>query len=182
MEPLPKQGCEEEEERKHAELMVSVEPLPKQGCEGTGTGHPASGSTVSVEPLPKQGCELVEKVVKANKLPSLSGTPAEAGVRAVNSCSICSWKQCLSGTPAEAGVRVDTDETVWSVVQVSVEPLPKQGCEVQWRCHSAIDNGSQWNPCRSRGASPEGEKYSKLAEASQWNPCRSRGARTRQDR
>ena len=36
---------------------------------------------VSVEPPPKQGCELVIHPLDFKTLSSLSGTPAEAGVR-----------------------------------------------------------------------------------------------------
>ena len=84
--------------------------------------------TVSVEPPPKQGCEdkWVEEIANRDRL---SGTPAEAGVRAAgeilntgsaqsqwnprrsrgasfNSVNHCHASRRLSGTPAEAGVRV----------------------------------------------------------------------------
>ena len=59
----------------------------------------------------------------------------------------------LSGTPAEAGVRVE-DALSW-----------------------VRQNMSQWNPCRSRGASSAGRTQAPCQDVSQWNPCRSRGAR-----
>ena len=48
-------------------------------------------------------------MVRTNLLPSLS---------------------CLSGTPAEAGVRAVAHAAIEALLSVSVEPLPKQGCEV----------------------------------------------------
>ena len=84
---------------------------------------------------------------------SLSGTPAEAGVRAQiteglsdfagvsveplpkQGCEFFGardseeWRRSLSGTPAEAGVRAEQVEMLDGAWQVSVEPLPKQGCE-----------------------------------------------------
>ena len=59
----------------------------------------------------------------------------------------------LSGTPAEAGVRDDNSLLLFSLVHVSVEPLPKQGCEVTKALKNKASGASQWNPCRSRGAS-----------------------------
>ena len=38
---------------------------------------------------------------------------------------------CLSGTPAEAGVRVGHELNISMTKIVSVEPLPKQGCEIR---------------------------------------------------
>ena len=58
----------------------------------------------------------------------------------------------LSGTPAEAGVRDDNSLLLFSLVHVSVEPLPKQGCEIARAKYDAAHKESQWNPCRSRGA------------------------------
>ena len=43
---------------------------------------------------------------------------------------------CLSGTPAEAGVRVDFDFNAIAENIVSVEPPPKQGCELEGVKHS----------------------------------------------
>ena len=58
-----------------------MEPPPKQGCElHDAVGH-AEHEIVSVEPPPKQGCELVPYKISTRR-PGLSGTPAEAGVRA----------------------------------------------------------------------------------------------------
>ena len=130
---------------------VSVEPLPKQGCEQSSRNPLSRRIAVSVEPLPKQGCEML---IKHRRLPrnGLSGTPAEAGVRDVNwtldgYSGLSQWNpcrsrgaswwpmlslivaKCLSGTPAEAGVRVSITRTFICGPWVSVEPLPKQGCE-----------------------------------------------------
>ena len=60
---------------------------------------------VSVEPPPKQGCEPEDKGPRYNPEWSLSGTPAEAGVRVVNGGGWNYLTRRLSGTPAEAGVR-----------------------------------------------------------------------------
>ena len=86
-----------------------------------------------------------------------------------------------------------------SFFTVSVEPLPKQGCELSCRTQpTTIGALSQWNPCRSRGASRD-RSYQGTGQVSveplpkqgcewvagdgyygdfgsQWNPCRSRGA------
>ena len=82
-----------------------------------------------MEPLPKQGCEGNCIQFNDDDGPSLSGTPAEAGVRVLlyfllspsvlvsveplpkQGCEealppCASDSRCLSGTPAEAGVRV----------------------------------------------------------------------------
>ena len=113
------------------------------------------------------------------KWASLSGTPAEAGVRAAMGVGVCPSfhvsvepppKQgCeryvmhpviilrrLSGTPAEAGVRDKDGRMPWGFRWVSVEPPPKQGCETAaWRMGYKVGQ-SQWNPRRSRGASCNG--------------------------
>ena len=60
---------------------------------------------VSLEPLPKQGCETEER-------------------------ETMSYDSSLSGTPAEAGVRAGAAVAVGAEIAVSVEPLPKQGCEL----------------------------------------------------
>ena len=60
---------------------------------------------VSVEPLPKQGCENDYHANYKGDAPSLSGTPAEAGVRELSERSLNMEWYGLSGTPAEAGVR-----------------------------------------------------------------------------
>ena len=60
----------------------------------------------------------------------LSGTPAEAGVRGVPTQHGCQGRTSLSGTPAEAGVRDDDFAIGKGKNRVSVEPPPKQGCEV----------------------------------------------------
>ena len=60
----------------------------------------------------------------------LSGTPAEAGVRAGLFWVGSKIFRGLSGTPAEAGVREDAKAISSDMFQVSVEPPPKQGCEL----------------------------------------------------
>ena len=111
---------------------------------------------VSVEPPPKQGCEISSSFLTLI-MSGLSGTPAEAGVRAFyvgflvkrRSVSVepppkqgceerepnteSNLRSCLSGTPAEAGVRVHG---------------------LRMKLKSAV---SQWNPRRSRGASASPE-------------------------
>ena len=62
-------------------IKVSVEPPPKQGCEWNNVRHFSQSWCVSVEPPPKQGCE-VRKTDESASIHGLSGTPAEAGVRA----------------------------------------------------------------------------------------------------
>ena len=59
---------------------------------------------VSLEPLPKQGCETEERETMSYDS-SLSGTPAEAGVRVVYDAGMMLSSPGLSGTPTEAGVR-----------------------------------------------------------------------------
>ena len=83
----------------------------------------------------------------------LSGTPAEAGVREGHGRSSQRSGGSLSGTPAEAGVR-GTLYCLYVRVnkRVSVEPLPKQGCETCGIVAPRACATSQWNPCRSRGA------------------------------
>ena len=157
-------------------------------------------------------------------LSSLSGTPAEAGVRAASRVeeAASGWSQwnpcrsrgarsecgtwvyyklpCLSGTPAEAGVRAWSHVISVGSFLVSVEPLPKQGCERAGLARPQRGSGlsgtpaeagvrgsnrmetimewyeSQWNPCRSRGTSLIGGLVGAIIATSQWNPCRSRGA------
>ena len=58
----------------------------------------------------------------------LSGIPAEAGVRDEEN-EVTKFKTSLSGTPAEAGVRELKIDEADHLLEVSVEPLPKQGCE-----------------------------------------------------
>ena len=87
-------------------------------------------SLVSVEPLPKQGCERLVMPGIRQRFSSLSGTPAEAGVRVAPKCMNRLDIRRLSGTPAEAGVREVSTRNMSSISEVSVEPLPKQGCEL----------------------------------------------------
>ena len=127
VEPLPKQGCEQHPELTspaHSasqwnpcrsrgarrcrpstvdqEMIVSVEPLPKQGCEIKRTSHSKENREVSVEPLPKQGCEAIPRRQFGQRSRSLSGTPAEAGVRDAQVCRavqgrrLSQWNPCRS--------------------------------------------------------------------------------------
>ena len=177
-----------------------MEPLPKQGCEVADGDIVTGKATSQWNPCRSRGargwwCEQVHAPA------CLSGTPAEAGVRAgCGRCYIAIYqvsveplpkqgcemscgtsfvrrKSRLSGTPAEAGVRAARPRTYEEWLPVSVEPLPKQGCEPH--DHELMKNGyqSQWNPCRSRGASWLCEEHFFVTSLSQWNPCRSRGAR-----
>ena len=160
------------------DCRVSVEPPPMQGCEACETQLEAEMLKVSVEPPPKQGCEKLERALQRAQeksqwnprrsrgarrrqgnffghVSSLSGTPAEAGVRAVVPQTLLGSLASLSGTPAEAGVREAVgwledaaDRSQWNPRRsrgarrhalnlpmahgvVSVEPPPKQGCEAR---------------------------------------------------
>ena len=107
---------------------VSVEPLPKQGCESASHADYAYEDEVSVEPLPKQGCESAPETQPTETI-SLSGTPAEAGVRAILPSALTrfsaqsQWNPCRS---RGARIILQSDD---EIMLVSVEPLPKQGCE-----------------------------------------------------
>ena len=108
----------------------------------------------------------------------------------------------LSGTPAEAGVRVGADFDWFCRRRVSVEPLPKQGCEGTENPTIVIEQwGLSGTPAEAgvrvylplprqgaehclSGTPAEAGVRAFLAIAvyggdrkSQWNPCRSRGAR-----
>ena len=83
--------------------IVSVEPLPKQGCEHKNLNHLMLQFHVSVEPLPKQGCEenmmsRMDKIIESQWNPCRS-----RGARSL--ASLVATHESLSGTPAEAGVR-----------------------------------------------------------------------------
>ena len=158
--------------------FVSVEPLPKQGCERMWKLETGSTRFVSVEPLPKQGCELssIQEIRigvlclsgtpaeagvrafwpknKSVKGTGLSGTPAEAGVRGLCRGNFPPSTASLSGTPAEAGVRANC-AVPYSICKSSLSGTPAEAGvrEVVNQIRFATDNGSQWNPCRSRGAS-----------------------------
>ena len=133
--------------------------------------------------------------------PCLSGTPAEAGVRVGVPIRISQDQSSLSGTPAEAGVRVViTDHAILRCL-VSVEPLPKQGCERLVTAYGHIATSLSGTPAEAGVRALEtfqffvkfGGLSGTPAEAgvrgvnaryrdarayrSQWNPCRSRGAR-----
>ena len=135
--------------------IVSVEPLPKQGCEGAEYDPNSWCNWSQWNPCRSRGASRLDTVLKQIET-GLSGTPAEAGVREGispgfqhnvgsqwNPCrsrgargKVFSERRggrcCLSGTPAEAGVRVGLRRgSGQKRARVSVEPLPKQGCEVQ---------------------------------------------------
>ena len=157
---------------------------------------------VSVEPLPKQGCEVCNMGLRLLDAKfGLSGTPAEAGVReAGNSirayCYKSQWNPCRS-----RGARFIVVYTIEDKLQVSVEPLPKQGCEgkiVDMRKYSSPvsveplpkqgcegSNSSQTSeicgvsvePLPKQGCEQANKHIREGEITSQWNPCRSRGAR-----
>ena len=84
---------------------------------------------VSVEPLPKQGCEYGVYFIFTTLVSSQWNPCRSRGARSSVS-SFFVFHSSLSGTPAEAGVR-DRLVSVFEIFfGVSVEPLPKQGCEV----------------------------------------------------
>ena len=82
---------------------------------------------------------------------------------------------CLSGTPAEAGVRGVRPFPPPRPCRVSVEPLPKQGCEVNSRESFYITTRLSGTPAEA-GVRGVLEETFAASEESQWNPCRSRGA------
>ena len=105
----------------------------------------------------------------------LSGTPAEAGVRGftlriLSGCGMSQWNPCRSRGASCPRSRNHGRR------RVSVEPLPKQGCEPSRRilCRSSLVSVEPLPKQGCEGA-PKPNKYGALA--SQWNPCRSRGAR-----
>ena len=109
-------------------IQVSVEPLPKQGCEISKLVKSSDQPRVSVEPLPKQGCEKDEakritKLIRSQWNPCRSRGARSSGWHGIQ------LAHGLSGTPAEAGVRDEYIAIPSIVGGVSVEPLPKQGCE-----------------------------------------------------
>ena len=132
--------------------MVSVEPLPKQGCEMEYLIQILIVLGVSVEPLPKQGCESPKRRCKKPVVSSQWNPCRSRGASRIVGC-VDLRPGRLSGTPAEAGVRVgntvdkrtETAQSQWNPCrsrgarrtarslykdrEVSVEPLPKQGCE-----------------------------------------------------
>ena len=152
-----------------------------------------------MEPPPKQGCERTlfdGGVVKT----SLSGTPAEAGVRVRSDARSEATSKVSVEPPPKQGCESDASPHLSSKPVVSVEPPPKQGCEYCRFSFSHPSFLSQWNPRRSRGASPstddlDHERYVSVEPPpkqgceitvviltredfrSQWNPRRSRGAR-----
>ena len=203
VEPLPKQGCEPRFAQTHqttAESQwnpcrsrgasgtcfemggypasVSVEPLPKQGCEMSRRDSCPCYRVVSVEPLPKQGCEIANYLGKRTQHVSQWNPCRSRGasghvVFTSKTCEWSQWNPCRSR--GASGQRLHKGRGCI----VSVEPLPKQGCERFFTPPHRKPTASQWNPCRSRGASM-GRKVKTINLAkSQWNPCRSRGARSK---
>ena len=177
-----------------------MEPLPKQGCEIAPSLESVWEEKSQWNPCRSRGARSRCQVL-ARRYRGLSGTPAEAGVRA--ECSPKKRQRCtrLSGTPAEAGVRGSgPSEGLRKWSRLSGTPA-EAGVRGAAKVTVLTRDESQWNPCRSRGARrrtatvpPETQGLSGTpAEAgvracgfsilcishskSQWNPCRSRGAR-----
>ena len=89
----------------------------------------SSGSIVSVEPPPKQGCEVIASSVSEKSTSSQWNPRRSRGARC-HSLRRRNPATGLSGTPAEAGVRGIRQEIQRPRRGVSVEPPPKQGCEL----------------------------------------------------
>ena len=86
-------------------IIVSVEPLPKQGCEKAEEAALAGEEGSQWNPCRSRGARG-KCAHRPRSISSLSGTPAEAGVR--DGWNRLRYRETyrLSGTPAEAGVRV----------------------------------------------------------------------------
>ena len=82
----------------------------------------------------------------------------------------------LSGTPAEAGVRELNIKEGYHALGVSVEPLPKQGCEHLLLRLTEHRSPVSVEPLPKQGCESGEVTIGEGGEASQWNPCRSRGA------
>ena len=79
--PPPKQGCEIWENGKAiVSHDVSVEPPPKQGCEAAQAGEKGFVTVSQWNPRRSRGARSRMHAVRLTEA-SLSGTPAEAGVR-----------------------------------------------------------------------------------------------------
>ena len=130
MEPLPKQGCEQQHQDQGVQGLVSVEPLPKQGCEKKWAEERESTKSLSGTPAEagvreSWAADHYRAIHRSQWNPcrsrgaswkvaaheggrrGLSGTPAEAGVRGAKVMRKGVRRASLSGTPAEAGVRGD---------------------------------------------------------------------------
>ena len=131
--------------------VVSVEPPPKQGCENHCLGSSLSHDWSQWNPRRSRGARINWFHPSAFTDASQWNPRRSRGARRRRD-RMLRRRQCLSGTPAEAGVREDGDGYSAGHLIVSVEPPPKQGCELplsMW-CHFSLS--SQWNPRRSRGA------------------------------
>ena len=86
-------------------------------------------------------------------LSGLSGTPAEAGVRACEHTEELALHDRLSGTPAEAGVRGQLKMRTTGL-KYSLSGIPAEaGVREIIMFWTVVGAMSQWNPRRSRGAS-----------------------------
>ena len=129
-----------------------MEPPPKQGCELAKCMSDYVARFVSVEPPPKQGCEKKEED-DMNHLSTSQWNPRRSRGASIHVRDYGCCATSLSGTPAEAGVRVVGFFMNSPDDDVSVEPPPKQGCEPTASGSPEGSRRSQWNPRRSRGAS-----------------------------
>ena len=153
-----------------------MEPLPKQGCETTKLSKMTSSVPSQWNPCRSRGARRrVSKI--AGRAQSLSGTPAEAGVRVGLGGHSMGVGICLSGTPAEAGVRV------LGSPQGSRRPWGLSGTPAEAGVRAACSGASgAWTTSLSGTPAEAGVRgVIKLAPGanaslSQWNPCRSRGA------
>ena len=132
--------------------------------------------SVSVEPPPKQGCEIINWVMGDGENESQWNPRRSRGASTTSETSHRD-RCCLSGTPAEAGVRAPLVKRLTEIAAVSVEPPPKQGCEF-----SLLDQVSL-TPRLSGTPAEAGVRVDMIGIAadvklSQWNPRRSRGARS----
>ena len=114
-------------------------------------------------PCRSRGASCLKVWIRMLWLRRLSGTPAEAGVRGGDKPSRpppgdeSQWNPCRS-----RGARSQGSDYVNCWFRVSVEPLPKQGCENPWLNTMQSWVMSQWNPCRSRGARRDREYVNSL--------------------
>ena len=125
-----------------------MEPLPKQGCETSASVFVAVIARLSGTPA-EAGVRVDPALEKVGLITCLSGTPAEAGVRGRLSRPKGPSGNRLSGTPTEAGVRGPEVLQTDRYCDVSVEPLPKQGCE------GALGDLADTGYCRLSGTPAE---------------------------
>ena len=175
MEPLPKQGCEPRRDGgSAADQQVSVEPLPKQGCEVVCQVDRRRARHVSVEPLPKQGCENdIENLKKNIGKVSVEPLPKQGCERIYiatdDATEGSQWNPCRSRGASSLCQIIPTNR------KVSVEPLPKQGCELITDDFKILEIRLSGTPAEAGVRVDKGNLEDELEE-SQWNPCRSRGA------